>query len=214
MKYIFLSEEKKCSLGKPLTDKTGRELFCGMSPNPDKCPAGSLCVVEPADRFAVCCPMCPKGSPLTNNQSVQINCGRSSQHQDCPAGSSCVIDPADRFAVCCADNKESANPKCPGGRGFALKDKTGRPVACNIVAQQVVCPAGYSCTRDPDAQTSVCCRREASIRKCKVGNPFMNSDGSEVFCGRGPTRQDCPTGFSCNIDPADAFAVCCRNTRG
>ena len=30
-----------------------------------------------------------------------------------------------------------------------------------------------------------------------------------VFCGRGPTRQDCPQDYFCNIDPTDRFAVCC-----
>lgn len=40
--------------------------------------------------------------------------------------------------------------------------------------------------------------------QCSVGNPLPN-----VFCGRGPNRQDCPSGYFCNIDPVDRFAVCC-----
>ena len=37
---------------------------------------------------------------------------------------------------------------------------------------------------------------------------------SDVFCGRGPTRQDCPTGYDCIIAPDDSFAVCCPVRRG
>ena len=32
---------------------------------------------------------------------------------------------------------------------------------------------------------------------------------SNVFCGRGPTRQDCPSGYQCIIAPDDSYAVCC-----
>lgn len=40
---------------------------------------------------------------------------------------------------------------------------------------------------------------------CPGGKTPLN----DVFCGRGPDRQDCPAGYECNIDPADRFAVCC-----
>eukprot|EP00105_Crassostrea_gigas_P045916 XP_019930064.1 PREDICTED: uncharacterized protein LOC105346212 [Crassostrea gigas] len=41
-------------------------------------------------------------------------------------------------------------------------------------------------------------------QQCDNGQPLPN-----VFCGRGPSRQDCPSGYFCNIDPTDRFAVCC-----
>uniref|UniRef100_A0A8W8NQL2 Uncharacterized protein n=1 Tax=Magallana gigas TaxID=29159 RepID=A0A8W8NQL2_MAGGI len=41
-------------------------------------------------------------------------------------------------------------------------------------------------------------------QQCDNGPPLLN-----VFCGRGPSRQDCPSGYFCNIDPTDRFAVCC-----
>jgi hypothetical protein len=43
------------------------------------------------------------------------------------------------------------------------------------------------------------------VGTCEVGCPLP-----DVFCGRGPSRQKCPRGYYCNIDPADRFAVCCR----
>ncbi|KAL3869863.1 hypothetical protein ACJMK2_042490 [Sinanodonta woodiana] len=39
---------------------------------------------------------------------------------------------------------------------------------------------------------------------CKSGSPLPS-----IFCGRGPNHQDCPSGYYCNIDPLDRFAVCC-----
>ncbi|KAK3595251.1 hypothetical protein CHS0354_010858 [Potamilus streckersoni] len=39
---------------------------------------------------------------------------------------------------------------------------------------------------------------------CEFGSPLPS-----VFCGRGPNRQDCPSGYFCHIDPLDRFAVCC-----
>ena len=42
------------------------------------------------------------------------------------------------------------------------------------------------------------------LAKCPKGKPLPN-----VFCGRGPTRQHCPQGYSCNVEPTDGFAVCC-----
>lgn len=32
-----------------------------------------------------------------------------------------------------------------------------------------------------------------------------------IFCGRGPSRQDCPSGTYCDIAPNDAYAICCNN---
>ncbi|XP_048749635.2 uncharacterized protein LOC125661608 [Ostrea edulis] len=41
--------------------------------------------------------------------------------------------------------------------------------------------------------------------RCEFGRPLPY-----VFCGRGPSRQNCPSGYTCNIDSADKFGVCCR----
>jgi hypothetical protein len=83
--------------------------FCGRGGSP--CPNGHDCVIDPTDRFAVCCPQngvvtprpslaqCPRGAtPLANGAS----CGRGGQR--CPKGFKCNIDPLDRFAVCCPDH--------------------------------------------------------------------------------------------------------------
>ncbi|CAF5015398.1 unnamed protein product, partial [Rotaria sp. Silwood1] len=33
------------------------------------------------------------------------------------------------------------------------------------------------------------------------------------FCGRSPTRRDCPRNYACLIAPNDAYAVCCHSNR-
>ncbi|KAK3595252.1 hypothetical protein CHS0354_010860 [Potamilus streckersoni] len=50
----------------------------------------------------------------------------------------------------------------------------------------------------------VCISAIDAQKTCKFGSPLPS-----VFCGRGPNHQDCPTGYFCNIDPLDKFAVCC-----
>ena len=45
---------------------------------------------------------------------------------------------------------------------------------------------------------------------CEVGMPQVTSLGEQVFCGRGPNREDCKAGYKCNIHPTDRYAVCCR----
>ena len=37
----------------PLKRESGEEFFCGRGGQP--CPGGYYCVIDPADRFAVCC---------------------------------------------------------------------------------------------------------------------------------------------------------------
>ncbi|CAC5417526.1 unnamed protein product [Mytilus coruscus] len=41
---------ENCPVGNPLPG-----FNCGLIPNPDKCPSGSFCIVDPMDRFGVCC---------------------------------------------------------------------------------------------------------------------------------------------------------------
>ncbi|XP_035671401.1 waprin-Phi1-like [Branchiostoma floridae] len=43
---------------------------------------------------------------------------------------------------------------------------------------------------------------------CPSGDAYLPG----IFCGRGPNRQDCPPTHSCQVHPADAWAVCCPNS--
>ena len=43
--------------------------------------------------------------------------------------------------------------------------------------------------------------------------PQVTSLGEQVFCGRGPNREDCKAGYKCNIHPTDRYAVCCRKSK-
>ena len=47
--------------------------------------------------------------------------------------------------------------------------------------------------------------REKKKTSCAKGRTPL----SGIFCGRGPTRQDCPSGYQCIIAPDDTSAVCC-----
>jgi hypothetical protein len=71
--------------------------------------------------------------------------------------------------------------------------------------------AGSSRPRNPERCISPKrCRKIAVV----VDPPAMCPNGAEplggAFCGRGGSP--CPTGFACNIDPADRFAVCCPDS--
>ncbi|KAK7500030.1 hypothetical protein BaRGS_00008577, partial [Batillaria attramentaria] len=51
----------------------------------------------------------------------------------------------------------------------------------------------------------------------QVGQPLYtlrSGQTVEAFCGRGPSRMDCPSGYQCNIAPNDAYAVCCPSAGG
>ncbi|XP_041360346.1 uncharacterized protein LOC121376517 [Gigantopelta aegis] len=45
-----------CKIGSPVLNDIGMRLFCGRGLHRVTCPAGSHCLIDPADRFAVCCP--------------------------------------------------------------------------------------------------------------------------------------------------------------
>eukprot|EP00051_Salpingoeca_urceolata_P013335 m.167234 g.167234 ORF g.167234 m.167234 type:complete len:349 (+) comp17766_c0_seq7:598-1644(+) len=106
--------QSPCADGQqPLTSQLGSQLFCGRGVGRVDCPTGSECVIDPTDRFAVCCPTpsppvveepskCPFGAPLTDGKD-ELFCGRGVGRVDCPAGSTCMIHQTDRFAVCCPD---------------------------------------------------------------------------------------------------------------
>ena len=48
---------------------------------------------------------------------------------------------------------------------------------------------------------------------CRKSEPSPCANGEQplagYFCGRGPTRVDCPSTHECIIAPNDAYAVCC-----
>ena len=44
---------------------------------------------------------------------------------------------------------------------------------------------------------------------CDVGTPQVSRSGEQVFCGKGPNREDCKAGYECKVDSVDRYAVCC-----
>ena len=80
----------------------------------------------------------------------------------------------------------------------AVISKSIAPVTCGPVCE-IYCEYGNVL----DANGCPTCKCKSS--PCRNGQtPLPN-----YFCGRGPTHQDCPSGYNCIIAPNDAYAVCC-----
>ncbi|XP_063436573.1 uncharacterized protein LOC134718004 [Mytilus trossulus] len=83
-----------CPVGLPLPG-----FNCGLIPNPDKCPAGSFCNVDPMDRFGVCC--LDRRCPV--DQGSYFHC-YGHYHRYCKDDSSCP-----KGKKCC---KQGCSYKC------------------------------------------------------------------------------------------------------
>ncbi|KAJ6633103.1 Programmed cell death protein 2 [Pseudolycoriella hygida] len=42
---------------------------------------------------------------------------------------------------------------------------------------------------------------------------FLDGNGRQIFCGRGPNSRECPRGTYCNIGAADEYAYCARSNK-
>ena len=47
-------------------------------------------------------------------------------------------------------------------------------------------------------------------KKCRIGDPLAKNNGDEVFCGSGPTTEECPDTHICHSDQLDGSAYCCE----
>lgn len=217
--------DAKCPAGElALVNSKGEELFCGRGPNRVECPPGSLCAIDPRDRFAVCCSSssCPPDAPTVNcfvnpcqfaecpgvedARCVANYCGgcnalwftasggvltesecQAAEVSPCPDGVpevQCFVDPC-------------TTSDCPN-----VKDAKCTPNYCGG------CNAVWS---DPDGNVLTDAMCQADNSKCPSGGVVVrDSQGADLFCGRGPSRVDCPPSSTCVIDPADRFAVCCQ----
>lgn len=41
----------------------------------------------------------------------------------------------------------------------------------------------------------------------------LDSNGQQIYCGWGPSRQECPRGSYCNIARNDSYAYCARSKK-
>ncbi|XP_061170961.1 spore coat protein SP96-like [Saccostrea echinata] len=131
--------QARCPRGNPL-----RSVFCGRGPNRQDCPSGYYCEIDPADRFAICCPQCPRGGqPLPG-----VFCGDGPNYQPCPYGYECSVHEVDLFAVCCPRSKNVPDKRCRSG--FSLRD-----FYCGRGGRR--CPRGYSCNIHPSDRYAICC---------------------------------------------------------
>jgi hypothetical protein len=165
----------KCPAGLPAQGANGREIFCGLGPQSRPCPTNYTCVIDPADRFAVCCKATPNERMLRMNARFKSFAGQ---------------EPAQLVSV----ETPSQSPKAQSKPGwFTLRTL-----------------AVVHCTPRSSKRTPACVPLVPS--KCATGQPAQDANGRELFCGRGPQSRPCPANYTCVIDPADRFAVCCKAT--
>ncbi|XP_069131808.1 progranulin-like [Argopecten irradians] len=165
---------------------------------------------------------CIDGYPYTNKGGKIVSCGRRTygQTSSCPEGYSCVTSENNRWSVCCPKrpvtlescSSFSSEPCCRHGDPYT--NELGEQVFCGRGATQPACPVGYSCSTHAADRWAVCCPPEpcpamSDTPCCDNGDPYTNELGEQVFCGRGAPQPACPIGYSCSIDPADRWAVCC-----
>ncbi|CAC5390333.1 unnamed protein product [Mytilus coruscus] len=135
---------------------------------------------------------CSIGIPNT-----KLKCGLVVGSNKCTNGYSCVPGPADEPPVCCRTRKTK-----PGSCPIPKSEMAG------ICLQR--CNGDFDCRGNAKCCSNgcgnECSNPEDNDPKCRVGQHLSN-----IFCGRGPNRQDCPKGYYCNVHPTDKYAVCCRN---
>ncbi|VDI58168.1 Hypothetical predicted protein, partial [Mytilus galloprovincialis] len=163
-------------------------LNCGLRP----CPRFYYCKFDPTKSLRVCCRNpCSIGVPNTT-----LKCGIVIGSNKCTNGYSCVPGPADEPPVCCQTRKTKPG-SCPipksGMAGICLQRCNG----------DFDCPGNAKCCSNGCGNE--CSNPQDNDPKCRVGQPLSN-----INCGRGPNRRDCPKGYSCNVHPTDKYA-CCRN---
>ncbi|XP_078001190.1 uncharacterized protein LOC144453723 isoform X8 [Glandiceps talaboti] len=153
--------EHRCPDGIPATDANGLDIFCGLGPIRQECPANHFCNIAPDDRYAVCCPgsgyTCPPNEPMVE----------------------CLANPCDG-SECPSNADAECRPNYCGSCRAEFYDNQGEIVDCAL-------------PKHP----------------CLDGIPATDANGLDIFCGRGPNRQECPADHFCNIAPDDTKAVCC-----
>ncbi|KAL3885814.1 hypothetical protein ACJMK2_025850 [Sinanodonta woodiana] len=96
------------------------------------------------------------------------------------------------------NSTETVNKRgsCPESRGFGI--------CAELCSSDVDCSGNQKCCFNGCGHVCHDPVHMEPQNPCDFGSPL-----SLIFCGRGPTHQDCPKGYSCKIDPVDAYAVCC-----
>ncbi|OQV16022.1 hypothetical protein BV898_09794 [Hypsibius exemplaris] len=100
--------------------------------------------------------------------------------------------------------------QCPFGNPL-IDSRTLSQWFCGRGPSSKPCPRNFVCNIDPADRFAVCCATQApSVNPCSKGDPLVDAGTGEAwYCGLGPSSQPCPKTYSCKVDPADRFAVCC-----
>ena len=80
------------------------------------------------------------------------------------------------------------------------------------VSHAAECPL-LKCVPCSEPSYGYAVNKTTGCRTCQCKRTPCEDDSKQpipgIFCGRGPTRQQCPDGSICVIAPNDAYAVCC-----
>ncbi|CAH1787382.1 unnamed protein product [Owenia fusiformis] len=180
------------------------------------CPSGEFCEMKVAPCLVPPCPEFP-------------TCVNPCEAKRCSKDEVCVLEkvickklPCNPVAVCKA---KDTCPELPcdvdcGRFGHKLDDKMCPTCKCNKDPCKVkkckrglICETNFVKCNEPTCPAIATCIANPEMMKCRRSAMAKGRDRKPIFCGRGPSRQDCPSGFECNISPTDRFAVCCPKTK-
>lgn len=138
---------------------------------------------------------CPRIQPGTVGICVDL----CSSDSDCPRGQLCCSNGCGHV---CMPGVVPTHPNCP---------RLNPDI-------RVMCIRAETCPEDGCPPGQECCPSYCGTRcielptPCGHDQPLKASDGDQLFCGRGPSRVECPDGSHCVIAPDDSYAVCCPNS--
>ena len=140
-------------------------------------------------------------------------------------GTACPLICGQPAAEFCTENCV-AEHQCPNGQCF--NERSGVcSTAEDAPDRRSTCTADSDCPESADDYCGYSCLEDECVMWCASGpeppqtatnqpekcngadEPLTDSNGVELYCGRGVSRVDCPADSRCEIHPTDAWAVCC-----
>ena len=212
--------EYQCPSGQCFNDRTGA---CAAV---EECTQGAGCGGQVWSDCGTACPLVcgqPAAEMCTENCVAEYQCPSGQCFNDRTGACAAVEDaPEPPESLWCAESPvQSCRMVCPDVapcREGQCHMRSGE--CCDSVCQDVAtttseeectgcCPEGAACF----APDPACCSTQREPEKCNgAAEPLRDSAGVELFCGRGISRVDCPADSTCDVHPADAWAVCCPDS--
>ncbi|XP_013401614.1 keratin-associated protein 10-7 isoform X2 [Lingula anatina] len=166
------------------------------------------------------------GNRFRTKEECEQTCILTCNDLKCPVGQQCVQEPiycTHEYMPPCPQPPPKCVPKCKGGKVWndcgspcTKTCKDPNPGCIEKCEPKCECPADKPIWhRARCIAASQCPVKED--RPCKrpgggYDNP-LRINGRQLCCGLCMPRDECPTGYYCDIHPTDRYAVCCPNRR-